>query len=105
MPAYRTTFLVHIIPSLLPQGWPNPYPHEVILDAKNFEEFNEILNKVLVNIFRTCMVITKDSNKPLAENVETLNRRLCISPNIISHLEQHTEELTMAVPPPKEWLN
>jgi hypothetical protein len=102
MPVYRTNFKIHIVPALLPQGWPNPYLHEVILETKTFEEFNEMLNKYIVNMLRTCIVIMKDTGKPLGDDVPTMNRRLIISPNIISHVEQDTEALVTALQPQQE---
>lgn len=91
---YTVRFYVHIIPLFKPEGWENPQIHDAFIHAENFQELKKLANKeALMFVQQQGVVVLKDTGKPLADDIPTLDRMRFIPMNIISHIERETKTI------------
>jgi flagellar biosynthesis protein FliP len=106
---YFVRFSIHLIPSLKPEDWPNPVLHETVLRAESFQKLKDELNKYLYSFVRQSGVVTMvETDKPLQENLETMDLRRYVPMHMVAYISHKTTKLVADVPngeDPIEWIN
>ena len=99
MPDYHVRFDVHLVSATLPANWPNPVIHDLIIRANDFEMLKATINQeLLMFVKQQGVVILKDTNKPLEDNMSTMDLRQFIPMHMVAYVTTKTRQLAADVP-------
>lgn len=103
MSDYHVRFDIHLVPATLPAGWVNPVTHDLIVRCDNFEMLKATINQeLLMFVKQQGVVILKDTNKPLQDNMSTMDLRQFVPMHMIAYVTTKTQQLASDVPDMEE---
>jgi hypothetical protein len=89
---YYVRFKIYLKPSTKPEDWPNPVFHDTAFETTDFMDLRIQMNKYLYSFIKQeGVVILKESKKPQAFDLETLDLRRFIPMNMIAYIEHETK--------------
>jgi len=99
MADYAVRFSVHLIPSLVPEGWSNPVFNEAAFRVKDFEDLKLQINKYFFQFIKQRgIIVLKDTKKTLRDDIETMDLRRYIPMSNIAYIEHETKMLVGEMP-------
>jgi len=94
MPQFSTRFIIHLIPFLKPEGWPNPVIHDAYIQAADFKSLKDYVDALLAKFINQAgVIVMKESTEHLGNNINTMNLRQFIPMHMIAYIEQDTKRM------------
>lgn len=99
MADYIVRFKIHLIPALKPEGWENPVNYDVIFTAESFKKLWERVKLEMAAIIQQRGIfILKSSDKPLEDNIETMDLRQFLPIHMIAYIGTETKQTASTFP-------
>lgn len=107
MPNYFVVFTAHIDERKRPEGFPKEvYVKEQYNDCQSADHIKVIVNDRFIKLVTSAgLVVLKNPDEPLEENIFTFDKRVFVPWHMITHLYVDVEQLVMPpIPTPQDSL-
>lgn len=99
MADYIVHFKIYLKQASLPDGWTNPVIHNSYIRAEDFENLKKLSNsEAMAFVKQQGVVVLKQSDKPLADDIPTMDLMRFIPMNMIAYIDRETEQIAGHMP-------